>query len=130
MNLVTTPLRFLSERLRSREDSEHEQAILRIILALLIHAWLRLLAKPGEPADPPVMLGLDAYLALATLLLAAILIWPVPNVPRRMVGMVADVGVITWALFLSGEIGVSWFGIYLFITFGNGFRYGRAYLFT
>jgi len=33
-------------------------------------------------------------------------------------------------MFLAGEAGVAMIGVYLFITLGNGFRYGRAYLFA
>ncbi len=33
-------------------------------------------------------------------------------------------------MYLAGEAGVSMLGVYLFITFGNGFRYGRSYLFA
>jgi two-component system sensor histidine kinase RpfC len=45
-----------------------------------------------------------------------------------VIGMVADAGAATFCMFLAGESGVSIVGVYLFITFGNGFRYGRAYL--
>jgi two-component system, sensor histidine kinase RpfC len=45
-------------------------------------------------------------------------------------GMLADTGAATFCMFLAGESGVSMIGVYLFITFGNGFRYGRAYLFA
>jgi two-component system, sensor histidine kinase RpfC len=33
-------------------------------------------------------------------------------------------------MFLAGEAGVSMIGVYLFVIFGNGFRYGRNYLFA
>jgi two-component system sensor histidine kinase RpfC len=44
--------------------------------------------------------------------------------------MVADAGAATFCMFLVGESGVVMIGVYLFIIFGNGFRYGRAYLFV
>ena len=50
------------------------------------------------------------------------------SVARRFLGMVADNGVTTYCLIQTGEPGAVIIGVYLFITFGNGFRYGRAYL--
>ena len=44
--------------------------------------------------------------------------------------MVTDSGAATFCMYLAGEAGVSMLGVYLFITFGNGFRYGRNYLFV
>jgi two-component system sensor histidine kinase RpfC len=42
--------------------------------------------------------------------------------------MVADNAVTTFCLMQMGEGGAVVIGVYLFITFGNGFRYGRRYL--
>ena len=43
--------------------------------------------------------------------------------------MLADNGGATWYMCLAGEYGFSMIGVFLFVTFGNGFRYGRRYLF-
>jgi two-component system sensor histidine kinase RpfC len=42
--------------------------------------------------------------------------------------MVADNAVTSYCLIQTGEPGAVIIGVYLFITFGNGFRYGRRYL--
>jgi hypothetical protein len=47
---------------------------------------------------------------------------------RRIFGIVADNAVNAAFLLLYGEAGAYVFGIYLFVTFSNGFRYGRQYL--
>jgi two-component system sensor histidine kinase RpfC len=44
--------------------------------------------------------------------------------------MLADNGGATWYMCLAGEYGFSMIGVFLFVTFGNGFRYGRRYLFA
>jgi len=49
-------------------------------------------------------------------------------VTRRVLGMLADAGAITFGLFFMGSAGTVLVGAYLFIIFGNGFRYGRVYL--
>ncbi len=63
----------------------------------------------------------------------AILFWviskPQVNHLRRMLGMLADLGTITAAMSLSGAAGSPLFLFYLWITFGNGFRYGKTYLY-
>jgi two-component system sensor histidine kinase RpfC len=50
------------------------------------------------------------------------------SIGRRYLGMVADNAVTTYCLMNMGEAGAVVIGVYLFITFGNGFRYGRRYL--
>src|SRR4029453_135279 len=50
------------------------------------------------------------------------------SIVRRYVAMVADNSVTTFCLSQMGEGGAVVIGVYLFITFGNGFRYGRRYL--
>ncbi|HST12238.1 MAG TPA: hypothetical protein VLL05_17825 [Terriglobales bacterium] len=123
MNVV---LGFLRKPARNIES---EQAILRIVIGGLVLAYVWIVEHPR--AD--LMLWLAAYFALAILLLAAICIWPAGKVLRRsmvIIGMVADVAIITWVMFFVGPDGVGLFGVYLFITFGNLFRYGRAYMFA
>jgi two-component system sensor histidine kinase RpfC len=71
--------------------------------------------------------GLAAWFAVAIGIFASIRIWPAPSVTRRVLGMLADVGAVTFALILTGESGVVLVGAYLFIIFGNGFRFGRVY---
>jgi two-component system sensor histidine kinase RpfC len=127
MNLTAA----LRTRLWSRSDSEHEQAILRIVILAMVLAYMGAFFGGGSGHGELLLLqGLAAALVLALVLFLAILIWPAPNVTRRVVGMVADAGAATFIMFLAGEAGVAMVGVYLFITFGNGFRYGRAYLFA
>jgi two-component system sensor histidine kinase RpfC len=127
------PLAALRGRLLARTDSEHEGAILRIVLVGLITAymWGRVSASSGpiRETDSILLLGLAGFFILAIAIFAAICIWPASNIPRRVVGMLADAGAVTFALFLAGDSGVVLVGVYLFIIFGNGFRYGRNYLF-
>jgi len=122
----------LRARLRERADSEHEQAILRIVLVGLItvYMWGRVNAAPSTSDDDRILLaGLAAFFSLSVAIFGAICLWPGVNVQRRVLGMLADAGGTTFALFLAGDSGVGLIGVYLFITFGNGFRYGRKYLF-
>ena len=50
------------------------------------------------------------------------------TVARRFLGIVADNAANTYFMLVMGEDGAYVVGVYLFITFGNGFRFGRLYL--
>src|SRR5664279_2269107 len=116
------PIAALRARLNGRSDSEHEQAILRIVIFALVLAYMGATYSPSETVAGPghgellLLQGLSAALALGVGLFVAICIWPASNVPRRIVGMLADSGAATFCMFLAGESGVSMVGVYLFIT--------------
>ncbi|MGE5089802.1 MAG: ATP-binding protein [Candidatus Levyibacteriota bacterium] len=125
-------LRRLKARLHARPDSEHEQAGLRIVIVGLILAYMALFH--GAPSrwsatDLTIVLMLSGFFAVAVGIFVAICIWPASNVPRRLLGMLADNAGATWYMAMAGEYGYSMLGVFLFVTFGNGFRYGRRYLF-
>ncbi len=134
MKEVLTLVKSLRARLRHRTDSEHEQAVLRIVIVGLVLAYMGTIYSPGADDSRHTQLILLSVLAadlvFAFALFAAICIWPRENVSRRYAGMLADAGTATIVVLLTGEAGVSMVGVYLFITFGNGFRYGRRYLFA
>jgi two-component system sensor histidine kinase RpfC len=122
----------LKRRLAARDDSEHEQAALRIVIVGLVLGYMA--CFHGSPAkwsaqDWTIILGLSGFFAVAIALFVSICLWPAKNIPRRLIGMIADNSGATWYMCLAGEYGFSMLGVLLFVTFGNGFRYGRRYLF-
>jgi two-component system, sensor histidine kinase RpfC len=126
-------LKILKRRLQTRGDSEHEQAGLRIVIVGLVLAYMALFhGAPSKwtPLDWTIIAGLTGFFLLAIAIFVSICVWPTKNVARRLIGMVADNGGATWYMCLAGEYGFSMVGVFLFVTFGNGFRYGRRYLFT
>ncbi|HEY3555175.1 MAG TPA: hypothetical protein VGL67_08740, partial [Casimicrobiaceae bacterium] len=123
----------LRNRLRNRRDSEHEQALLRIAIVGLFLAYMTLVHDTGSVngvADDAVILLLASFFVVGLAIFAAICLWPAANIPRRLIGMIADNGGATWYICLAGEYGFSMIGVFLFVAFGNGFRYGRRYLFA
>jgi two-component system sensor histidine kinase RpfC len=50
--------------------------------------------------------------------------------PLRLVTMMLDLAAISAALYYSGEYGAVLFGVYLWVVLGNGFRYGKFYLYA
>ena len=122
MNLTTA----LRARLSVADRNEIEQATLRISIGGTVGLYLLLKLSLGEQ-NITALLGIGVWLIVGIGLLAAILIWPSVNVARRLLGTLADVGITTFALFVMGEAGAVLLFVYLFVTFGNGFRYGRRY---
>jgi two-component system, sensor histidine kinase RpfC len=104
------------------------------VIVALVFAYMATSYVPGRDDSQHTQLLLLSTLAtdllFAFTIFAAICIWPASNVHRRLAAMVADAGTATIVVLLSGEAGVSMVGVYLFITFGNGFRFGRRYLFA
>src|SRR5439155_20109307 len=110
---------------------ELEQAVLRvgivgIILAFLF--WYVLRDGRIESAEYQVLTVTSVFLAFGVLLTLRILAAPFVSVPRRFIGMIADNVVATYFLSQMGEGGAIILFVYLFLTFGNGFRFGRLYL--
>jgi two-component system sensor histidine kinase RpfC len=122
----------LKRRLNARSDSEHEQAALRIVIVGLVLAYMAFFhgtPRNWSAVDWTIILGLSGFFGVAIAIFVAICFWPNKHIPRRLIGMLADNGGATWYMCLAGEYGFSMIGVFLFVTFGNGFRYGRRYLF-
>ncbi|HSD42630.1 MAG TPA: ATP-binding protein [Burkholderiales bacterium] len=119
-------------RLKNRPDSEHEQAIVRLALVSIIVGYLTITDWAGhESTRHPVLYVLfGLYLAVAVGLLIEICRRPEACPRRRIIGMVGDNVAIATCMYLTTELGAPLFGVFLFVTFGNGFRYGRFYLFA
>ncbi|EWY37119.1 hypothetical protein N825_21260 [Skermanella stibiiresistens SB22] len=116
--------------LAARSDSEHEQIVIRILLVSLILAYVLSLILAGGAADHLVwsVLILPTVFAGAWLLLVHLLLEPAPSVPRRLVGNLLDMTMVSAFLQIGGDIAAPWYLIYLWVTFGNGFRYGPRFL--
>jgi two-component system sensor histidine kinase RpfC len=120
-------------RLIARSDRlELEQATLRVViagLALVYVAWF--VSRRGDNVPQAHVEGLTVALGfflLSCLLVLRVLAAGKPSVLRRFFGMTIDNAVITYCMIRMGEPGASMLGVYLFITFGYGFRYGRLYM--
>lgn len=121
----------LKEMLSAARGPELEQSLIRVgiggvFLAYLAWYVLRNSEVPREEADVlPVAIGFFVFSVALTL---RILEAPDVSVARRFLGMIADNVVTTFCLIRMAEGGAVVLGVYLFITFGNGFRFGRFYL--
>jgi hypothetical protein len=114
---------------------ELEQALLRVLIGFIVMVYLFWYAlRDGSPAlrttEIQVLAVSVAFFVFGVCLAVHILQKGGTSVPRRYLAMVADNVVTTYCLMNMGEGGAVVIGVYLFVTFGNGFRYGRTYLFV
>jgi len=129
-------LRQVGDQFDRRPDTEHEQILVRVFVVLVILIYLIVLISTGRIGadrllNMHVIMGAGLALqVLAWSLLLHLLFYPQPSDTRRYIGMVADNAVLSTVLLAGGEVMAPWYAIYLWVTFGNGFRYGRRYLFV
>jgi two-component system sensor histidine kinase RpfC len=113
-------------RLAARPDTEHEQAIMR----LLISALLALYLLPGTygPGRALILYVGSAHFAVGVLVFLRILGSPVKAPARRVGAMFADFSTVTCYMAFFGEDAAPLFLLYVWMTLANGFRFGKQYL--
>jgi two-component system sensor histidine kinase RpfC len=124
-------LRALRARLRQRPDSEHEQAIVRVAVGLVLTAYMvpeALFSTPDAGIGPALWAGIVAFFASSVLLFVHLLRHPRVSVGRRLIGATNDVLGVTASMWLVGEHTAPFVLVYVWITLANGFRFGKRYL--
>jgi two-component system sensor histidine kinase RpfC len=121
----------VAARFRGRPDSEHQQAIVRLAIAVLLLGYLGFLAarygfEDGRTAW--VFAILAAETALAAGLLIAIGLRPARSDVRRIIGMLGDYATLAGVMSIHGRELSPLYIIYLWTTIGNGLRYGVRFL--
>lgn len=122
----------LREKLAQRADSEHQQAAIRVVLGLLASAYLVTATQINMGANPiewHIMVLVVIFTSFSIGILFSIFMHPQISPLRRVLGMVADITSTTYVLYLLGDTGTPVYGLYLWVSFGNGLRYGPRYLY-
>ncbi len=124
----------LRNRFRRSTDTESEQATVRVIAATagllyFLLAWRLFPDTVGGTLGSAALL-FGGYLLFSLVLLGSVLTSPGRSVPRRLTGMLIDVGVISVGMHLSAVFGALLYPAYFLVIFGNGFRYGIRYVYT
>ncbi|HVI28025.1 hybrid sensor histidine kinase/response regulator [Hansschlegelia sp.] len=117
-------LRWLVARLKNRPDGEHEMALNRLVLALLVLGYLSVQAyEESNPFTRPF--EITAIFALGALGFLVHMLWrPGSSLPRRALAMVFDFAGISYCLHAGGALTAIIYPTYLWVIFGNGFRFG------
>jgi two-component system sensor histidine kinase RpfC len=97
----------------------------RLGFALLVGGALAI-APPDEPVRATVVLAL--WCAVGIGLFLHILWRPGASPARRVFALASDLGFLSLHLHLNGEAQALFFPVYLWVVFGNGFRFGVRWL--
>ena len=112
-----------------RDDLEQTAlrvGIVGVVLAYL--CWHVMRNGVIDRSEIGVLAVTAGFLLFGIVLIVGVLASPHESELRRFIGMVGDNAVTTYFLTNMGEDGAVILFVYLFITFGNGFRFGRRYL--
>jgi two-component system, sensor histidine kinase RpfC len=119
------------EMLATAPRPELEQALLRVAIPAVVMIYIAIDEFVGDPLTETEWRALvfaGSFFFFSVVLAGFVLRAKTGSPIRRIFGIVVDNAANTGFLLLSGEAGAFVFGIYLFVTFGNGFRYGSLYL--
>lgn len=108
-------------------DLEREIIRNRLCFSLLVFVYLQI---TGTTRIWQIRWGAFIYIVLAIAFRLHSLIYPKPLPPRRLLGVVLDLGALSYALHLGGETTSILYPLYLWTILGNGFRFGNKYLFA
>ncbi|WP_363286884.1 histidine kinase dimerization/phospho-acceptor domain-containing protein, partial [uncultured Pseudomonas sp.] len=112
-------------------DAERGQARIRLVIATLATLYVVVLylnGKVGLEVLLTILVVHTCFLLIATGLLLHIGRHPGAVFWRRLVGMVIDYGTIAFSTLVIGENYLLLHGVVVWITVGNGLRFGRSYL--
>jgi two-component system sensor histidine kinase RpfC len=123
---------WLRRRLNSRPDSEHEMMFNRLVIVLVAIGYLAIAAQYGsDGASSALRHGLvlcSLYWLASAVLMVDILMRPGVSHGRRGIALVLDMTVLSMGMHLGDSAFALGYPIYLWIIFGNGFRFGVRYL--
>jgi two-component system sensor histidine kinase RpfC len=126
-------LGLIKRRLKQTGDTEPEQALLRLAIATFLVIFFCLPWGPDEnfvstlsQTSNMIILGASS---IALLIFMAILRNPRPSPIRRVCGILLDMVSLSILMYWTGGDHVPLFVFYLWVTLGNGFRYGTRYLY-
>ena len=114
-----------------RPDSEHQQALVRLIMLVIVLIYVVLVATVRPEVARASQLSLR-FLGLAFSVSLFIIGWitarPATSHPRRLLGMCVDYSLMGVGMYLLGQLLAPMYVIILWVTIGNGLRYGPRYL--
>lgn len=111
---------------------ELEQAATRLVIGTFFTLYLLTTLAIGKSISHGELIGfycLVIFEIAATILLIVVSRAKQKSPARRLIGNWLDIIGTSTFLSLSGDIGVVLIGVYLWVTFGNGFRFGKKYLY-
>ncbi len=126
-NLVS----MIRARVAKRPDSEFEQATIRLVIAAIVNMYFVVSGVSGYFSldFSSVVIALAVLNIVCVAIWTAIIVYPQVSEIRRTVGLVSDLSFTLYLMYQFDAVGVPLFVVLLWVTFGNGFRYGPRYLY-
>jgi len=110
---------------------EREQVVLRVVVVSFVFLYICFVGNVGGISTGVfnAAVGFGSANILASMLLG-VFVWrgALNKVVRRLFGIILDVVSTTVIMYYLADYGAPLFAVYLFVTIGNGFRYGINYL--
>ena len=130
MKLLRDLLAAARARLAARADTEHEQAIVRLVVSAAIGAYL--LPEGLNVLDWGTLqfhhIVFTCYFVLAAVVLGWIFASNTVSHVRRCLALAADIATTSIAMWYYGDQALAMFLVYVWVTLANGFRFGPNYL--
>lgn len=125
---------FLRKRFSNREDAEHHQVLIRVAIVTTALVYFNSAYFADNSANPKFVIyaGWAASIAFVITMgiFASLVMSPGISNLRRIIGLLHDVTAISVAMFLGESGAAAVAAIYLWVTLGNGFRYGTTFLYA
>jgi two-component system sensor histidine kinase RpfC len=118
-------------RLRRRQDSEHQQIMVRLVITLLFLVYVAVTgAYEARAANIARLLYavVGVEFLCTVLLMLEVLRHPGASNLRRWFGMLLDYSVIAILMVVEGEKTAPLYVVLMWVTIGNGLRYGGQFL--
>ncbi len=131
MQSIKDIYQFLKRIFVDRENSEQEQALVRIILSSAVLFYLLFSGPTNLPLQHPRTLTtilISSFLFFSIGIFITTLIWRGVSHPRRIISIVSDIAGFSIVSSFTNDLLAPWVWLYLWVTFGNGVRYGERYL--
>ena len=123
---------WIRARLANRPDTEHGQALVRMAMLVLITAYLQLVVSGRPEVAQELRLSqilMAVEFGIGLVILGWLLARPGVSYPRRVLGMVADYSLMGVGLYLLGDLLAWMYVVILWVTVGNGLRFGPRWLY-
>ena len=120
--------RNLAQRLHAAGDREHEMLVNRLLIGAAALIYAVIAGGRGLAVAVPLRLLASLFFAASLVLVVHALWRPGVSRMRRLLALVMDTGALSAAFHIGGEVASPFFPIYLWVSLGNGFRFGERWL--
>ncbi len=116
------------KRLSKSPGREHEQAFIRLAFGPVIFILTILLHSDPSKIIYYMTAEVILYAIAGIFILGWIYLQPIKNTLRYIISNIIDVLALSYAMYLGDEVGAALYPLFLWLSFGYGFRFGIKHL--